>query len=213
MISGDTRFDRVAEIAAKSTNLPLIMSFCSDRTLIAGSTWPEDEALLKEWIRLQQGWKLMIVPHEITPTHLTGLRQQFPNAKFFSEVENLPSLADFSILIIDRMGWLSQLYRYATLCYVGGGLKKSGHHNILEAAVYGKAIVTGPHIEKFSESVALNKLGGSFMVKEGKDLYAITTNPEIYLNAGEKASSFVQSNLGATEKIMRWMEESGLLKK
>ena len=200
MVSGDTRFDRVAEIAANTSGFPLIESFCTNKTLIAGSTWPEDEVLLQDWFKLQNGWKLILVPHEISTTHISALQKRFPSAVLFSDV-----------LIIDTMGILSKIYRYATLCYIGGGLKKSGHHNILEAAVYGKAVVTGPHIEKFSESVTLNKNGGSFIVREGKDLLMITNDSGLIEDAGNKAGRFVTAQLGATKKIMDWIQANLLL--
>jgi 3-deoxy-D-manno-octulosonic-acid transferase len=123
------------------------------------------------------------------------------------------NLKTASVLIIDKMGILSKVYRYGTICYIGGGLKKSGHHNILEAAVYSKAVVTGPHIEKFSESVAMNESGGSFIVKEGQDLWKITNDANLIEEAGIKAGAFVSQHLGATKKIMDWIEQSNLLKK
>jgi 3-deoxy-D-manno-octulosonic-acid transferase len=111
------------------------------------------------------------------------------------------------------MGLLSRLYQYASLCYVGGGLKRSGHHNILEAAVYGKAITTGPYIHKFSESVALNLAGGSFIVTNGKELFDVSSQELKWENAGRIASGYVQSNLGATNKIINWIEQHAFLKK
>lgn len=207
--SGDTRFDRVAEIAAEPYSFPLLESFAKNKLLIAGSTWPEDEKLLRDWHQLQQDWRLVIVPHEISASHLASLRSMFPLSKLLSEI-NPNEKIDIPVLIIDTMGLLSRIYRYATLCYVGGGLKKSGHHNILEAAVFGKAVVTGPHINKFSESVAIHQAGGSFIVRNGKDLNAITQN-EAYMKAGEIALEFVRRNTGATNKMMEWLKNESIL--
>ena len=211
IISGDTRFDRVAEIAAVATDLPIIDSFCSDKILIAGSTWPEDEALLQEWYQLQMEWRLIIVPHEISKTHIESLQNRFPSALLFTELSGNENIKSSDVLIIDTMGMLSKIYRYGTLCYIGGGLTKGGHHNILEAAVYGKAAVTGPHIKKFSESVALNKSGGSFIVKDGKDLWQICNNAKSIEEAGRKAGAFVSQHLGSTKKIMDWIQANLLL--
>jgi 3-deoxy-D-manno-octulosonic-acid transferase len=212
-LTGDTRFDRVAEIAMLKKNMSLFETFAQSNTLVAGSTWPEDEALLKEWHQLQPDWKLMIVPHEISETHLLSLKKMFPNAIRLTEIpETTPSISN-PVLIVDTMGLLSSLYKYAALCYVGGGLKKSGHHNILEAAVYGKAVITGPCIHKFSESIALHKAGGSFTVINGKELWMISADETRWKKAGQVAASFVQSQLGATEKIIRWIQENRLLSK
>ncbi|MFN9710276.1 MAG: 3-deoxy-D-manno-octulosonic acid transferase [Bacteroidota bacterium] len=213
VVSGDTRFDRVYEIAQEKTSLDFAENFCTEKTLIAGSTWPEDEALLKEWHQQQPEWKLMIVPHEISVYHISHLKKLFPEAVRLSEINTSDTHTENTVMIVDKMGLLSRLYRYATLCYIGGGLKKSGHHNILEAAVYGKAVVTGPYIYKFSESIALHQIKGSFTVQNGKDLSTITSQKELYTKAGEKAGAFVNMSLGATQKIMSWIETSGLIKK
>ena len=212
MVSGDTRFDRVYQIAKENVPIDFAEKFCTGKTLIAGSTWPEDETLLKEWHQLQQEWKLVIAPHEISAAHIQHLKRLFPNAVCLSEISTTTIEFQTNVLIVDAMGILSRLYWYGSLSYVGGGLKKSGHHNILEAAVYGKAVVTGPYIHKFSESVALCQMKGSFIVHNGKDLYAITNNSELYEKAGEKARTFVQMNLGATEKIINWIDEYALAK-
>ncbi len=211
VISGDTRFDRVYEIAKENTPIDFAEKFCTAKTLIAGSTWPEDEVLLKEWHHLQPEWKLIIVPHELSLSHINALKKLFPEALCLSEIHSQTTDIHNSVLIVDKMGVLSRLYRYATLCYVGGGLKKSGHHNILEAAVYGKAVVTGPHIEKFSESVALNKIGGSFIVKDGRDLLMITNDSVLIEDSGNKAGRFVKAQLGATKKLMDWIHANLLL--
>jgi len=211
IVSGDTRFDRVVEIAGEKSNFPLIENYCSKKTLIAGSTWPEDEILLKEWHSLQPDWNLMIVPHEISSAHLEHLKKLFPHSICLSQISEQNDTIENCVLIVDKMGILSKIYQYATLCYIGGGLKKSGHHNILEAAVYGKAIITGPYIHKFSESVALNNANGSFVVNSGKELLTISSNDNKWRNAGQIASAFVKSHLGATEKIMGWIQENRLL--
>ena len=204
-ITGDTRFDRVAEIATQQFSFPILESFGKDKILIAGSTWPEDEKLLLDWFQRQQDWKLIIVPHELSASHTAALKAMFPSSISLSEHETDKPLSNTRVLIIDQMGLLSKLYRYATLCYIGGGLKKSGHHNILEAAVYGKAVVTGPFIEKFSESVSLKLAGGSFIVRNGSDLYDITTKEESYTKAGKTAANFVRTHTGATQKMMEWL--------
>jgi 3-deoxy-D-manno-octulosonic-acid transferase len=212
-ITGDTRFDRVVKIASEKITLPLIENYCTTKTLIAGSTWPEDEALLKEWHLLQPNWNLMIIPHEISSAHLEKLKVLYPGSICLSEIPEQNEKIENAILIIDKMGILSKIYKYADLCYIGGGLKKSGHHNILEAAVYGKAVITGPYIHKFSESVALHNAGGSFLVNSGKELFAISSNEDKWEKAGQIAFAFVQSHLGATEKIMSWIQEKRLLSK
>ena len=116
------------------------------------------------------------------------------------------------VLIIDNIGFLSRLYKYATICYVGGGFNKSGHHNILEAAVYGKPIITGPNFQKFKESVDLKTLGGSFTIENSSQLKQVilTMNME---EAGAVAANYVKENAGATDIIFNWLQEKRLFTK
>ncbi len=85
-ISGDTRFDRVSAIASSFQPLPLIESFTSGAPcLVAGSTWKDDEALLRKALGDSRGWKLVLAPHEINPGHLKEIRDLFPGSVFYSE--------------------------------------------------------------------------------------------------------------------------------
>ena len=120
-MTGDTRFDRVAEIATQPFSFPVLESFGSQKILIAGSTWPEDEKLLLDWFQRQQDWKLIIVPHELSASHTAVLKTMFPSSISLSEHTTDKLLSNTCVLIIDQIALLSKLYRYATLCYIGGG--------------------------------------------------------------------------------------------
>ena len=60
-------------------------------------------------------------------------------------------------MIVDTIGQLAKIYRYAKFAYVGGGMKKSGLHNTLEPAAYGIPVVIGEYFGKFQEAVLLEK--------------------------------------------------------
>jgi 3-deoxy-D-manno-octulosonic-acid transferase len=148
--AGDTRFDRVMEIASAAKEIPLakLFSGTDGKTIVAGSTWPQDEELLFPVIsaELKKDWKIIIAPHELGETHLTAIENGLQNAGIekqfitrFSKA-NEATITTFKVLLIDNIGMLSSLYRYGNIAYIGGGFGKS-IHNTLEAAVYGIPVV------------------------------------------------------------------------
>lgn len=211
-LAGDTRFDRVYEIAHSFEPLPIIEGFVRDKkTIVAGSTWPEDEAHLKKLKdELENDVLLIIAPHEVTDSHIQFLKSTFPKSILYSELNNNTQLVA-SILIIDNVGMLSKLYYYGTLCYIGGGFNKSGIHNSLEAAVYGKPVIFGPNYHKFAEAIGLIECKGAFSYKDEHEL--ITTinsllKYETQLMAySSAAKKYVEDNIGATDKIMTWIRK------
>jgi 3-deoxy-D-manno-octulosonic-acid transferase len=211
-IAGDTRFDRVHALALTWQPVEGVAAFCGeDPVLVAGSTWPEDEQLLANFLKDDTNIrKLILAPHEINAGHMTRLQQLFPGSVLFSELATISNPEQKNCLIIDNVGYLSRLYRYGTFCYVGGGFNKSGHHNILEAAVYGKPVITGPNFQKFRESIDLKKQGGSFTVERVTDLKKIMEEAD-WLKAGAAAAAYVQQNSGATACILQWIQEKRLL--
>lgn len=210
-VAGDTRFDRVRTLAHEWQPLEQVARFCGNGfILVAGSTWPADEKLLAS--HLHDHWnnqKLIIAPHEIKPERIAQLKELFPNSLLFSELPDANGAVGKNCLIIDNIGYLSRLYKYATVCYVGGGFNKSGHHNILEAAVYGKPVVTGPNFRKFKESVDLKALGGSFESRNQTELQQLLLNLDLQ-KAGAVAAAYVQDQSGATSRIINWIQEKRL---
>jgi len=220
-ISGDTRFDRVTDIAEKASAIPVIGEFVKDRRiLVAGSTWPEDEKILRDVLAATEdsGLKLIIAPHEITEKHLSDLRALFPGALFYSGLAKETDLQMNStvprVLIIDNIGLLSRLYRYAYITYIGGGFGK-GIHNTLEAAVYGKPVMFGPVYHKFQEASDLLASGAATSIQSPDDAIArltiLSTNENEYRKACDSARNYVYGKKGATEKIIRYIQEKRLL--
>lgn len=215
IVSGDTRFDRVAAIAANFSELALIKRFVQDdRILVAGSTWPDDEQLLADFYHSYTGkLKLIIAPHEINKAHIDHLFSLFPNAIAYSQLEQ--SFKEASVLIIDNVGMLSRLYQYATLTYIGGGFNKSGIHNTLEAAVWGKPVLFGPNYQKFKEARDLVDRKAGFSISNAEELKRIATEllrDEVLLKQSSTiARSYVEENRGATQKIMDYIQANRLL--
>ncbi len=218
-VTGDTRFDRVIDVAANFTPLaPQLEAFCrGHQVLVAGSTWEEDEEELMHYTRVYPHIKFVIAPHEVSEERIKDLLEEFPQAVLYSSLIAEPSVGNHhsNVLIIDNIGSLSKLYKYATITYVGGGFNQSGIHNILEAAVYGKAVVFGPVYEKFAEARDLVDAGGAFSIEnalELEDLLNSLLNDQQKLDrAGEIARNYVYEHHGATEKIMEYIYTKRLL--
>lgn len=213
-LAGDTRFDRVKTIADSFEPLPLIEQFVTGKKiLVAGSTWPEDEQMLKKALEKQQDLSLIIAPHEINETHLRFLRENFAGAVFYSELKKINSgTSPARVLIIDNIGMLSKLYYYSALAYIGGGFNKSGIHNTLEAAVYGKPVLIGPNYQKFAEARGLIKNKAAFSYTTDTELMQLTRsllkNEDQLMEYSRNAGKFVASNTGATSLILNWLKKT-----
>lgn len=216
-VGGDTRFDRVVEIAQQFKAIAPIEQFCNaEKVLVAGSTWPADETLLAQLALTYPHWKFIIAPHEIDAPHLTQLEKTFQHHCRFSNINTISTkdLKEKQVLLIDNIGMLSSLYQYATICYIGGGFG-TGIHNTLEAAVYGKPVLFGPKFQKFEEAKALIQNGGAFSITDASSLQStfstLAENTTLLTVSGSIASGFVYSNAGATAFIMDYIRQTGVL--
>ena len=216
-VSGDTRFDRVFALLSEHTTLPVIEAFAAgNRLLVAGSTWPEDEKVLSEWWKEKEATdvKLIIAPHEIHDDHIQAILSLFTGAVKYSAWQ--PGMVA-NVLIIDNIGMLTALYRYAAIAYVGGGLAKGGIHNILEPAVYSKPVIIGPEFEKYFEAVELVAAGGALVIHHGQDLRTyidrLLGNPEAYAETAAIAGNYVAAHTGATQKVLHYIQENRFLSK
>jgi 3-deoxy-D-manno-octulosonic-acid transferase len=218
-VCGDTRFDRVIEIAESFEPIPFIEKLYKNcRIIVAGSTWPDDEKMLSFLLNKinDPATRLIIAPHEINKEHLRRLKEIFPTALFYSQLTPDSELMTLkSPLIIDSVGLLSRLYYYAHITYVGGGFTKDGIHNTLEAAVYGKPVIFGPNYKKYREAIELIVAQGAISYTSAEQLQEIIINllnaEENYLQTCNAAKNYVQVNKGATEKIISYIQEKRLL--
>lgn len=207
-LAGDTRFDRVYQVTKNQDEITIIKNFKGDdKVLVAGSCWPEDMDVLAPFINESQ-LKFIVAPHEISAAFLSDLEKMLEvESVRYSQVTSDTDFDYIQVLIIDNIGMLSRLYRYGEFAYVGGAFGK-GLHNILEAACYGIPIFFGnENYEKFREANDLIMRGGAFEVSGFADLkakYEMVNIPETFLLACEVTRAYVEENLGATEKIMKY---------
>lgn len=203
--AGDTRYQRVIDIAAEQWSNRTIEKFIAGRKcLVAGSTWPADEKLLCRLLeKTNEELALIIVPHEIGERHLSSLKKKFSKAAFYTQICSNEQV-HANVLIIDTLGMLSKIYRYAWLAYIGGGFGK-GIHNCLEAAVYGIPVIFGPKYRKFIEANALIHSGGAFSVCNSESLQhrvsLFLQYPDQVSKAGNAAQKHVASNSDSASHI------------
>jgi 3-deoxy-D-manno-octulosonic-acid transferase len=217
-ISGDTRFDRVIEIAGQFKPLPVIEQFVGNSdVIVAGSTWTEDDDELDHYANTHPGIKFIVAPHEIEAERLKECLSYYKHSVLFSSLTAATGTLNTipNVLIIDNIGMLSQLYHYATVCYIGGAFGDDGVHNVLEAAVYSRPVVFGPVYDKYIEAVELIDNGGGFSVENALELEELLNQllqkEELYRQSSVLAGSYVKQKAGATQNIIQYIQENRLL--
>lgn len=219
-VAGDTRVDRVLKIAEGTKENKIVAAFRKSpiedglcNLLIAGSTWPQDESLLAEGLRLSlvDDVKVVFAPHDPSPKSVSHILTFLPYVEFGTTLlysQAKPEIAaQASNLIIDNIGLLNTLYQYGTIAYIGGGFGK-GIHNTLEPAAFGLPILFGPKYEKFEEARQFVARGGAFPVRNAEELAEILVrlqDPVFYKKASQAVRSYLEENRGATEKVMRYL--------
>lgn len=210
-ISGDTRYDRVG---ATKTPLPFMEKFVGNRKcIVAGSTWPEDEAVLFDAIeQTPNDWCWLIAPHEINEEKIKVLMPKLPQGSLRYTQTNESERQDCQVLVLDTVGMLSRCYAYGSIAYVGGGMGTSGLHNILEPASEGIPIVIGKNYQKFPEAKALIKLGGVISISAADDckkqLTELMQNDALRTEKGKENAVFVRQNQGATQKTLSLLNQT-----
>lgn len=213
-VAGDTRPDRVLRIVEADEALPIAAAFRGKhRAVVCGSTWPADEELILEAIQrtpLAGTFKLMVVPHELDPEQLLRIEARFPKPLVrWSELERTSpeniaatlGVEPGGTLLVDRMGLLARLYKYADVAYVGGGFG-DGIHSVLEAAAWGKPVLFGPKHTKFTEAKGLITAGAAHEVRDASTLAArlqmLFDDDAARANASQAARNYVIGKAGAT---------------
>lgn len=206
-IAGDTRLDRVSKILKRDNTLEIIEKFCGqDKCLVAGSTWPEDERILVNFINhSSKNLKFIIAPHTIKESHIKNLQQSIEKKNIlFSKISKIPE-EEIQVLIVDTIGILTKIYSYATIAYVGGGFA-TGLHNTLEPAVFGIPVIIGPNYKGFLEAEDLVKLGGILPIKD-EEAFKNVVNQLLQdsiasQKIGQINSQYILNNKGASVQIM-----------
>ena len=206
-VSGDTRFDRVFDIARKSAELDKLKLFCRNRdAIIAGSSWPAEEEMICRYINLcSDKIKWVIAPHEIDAEHILSIENKLEVKSIRYSAATGKNPDDYKVLIIDNIGILSSVYRYGRIAIIGGGFGR-GIHNILEPASWGLPVLFGPNHSKFREANELLSSGGAFTFSDNRQFTEILdnllNNDKALEEASKRATEYVKSNLGATVNVV-----------
>jgi len=208
---GDTRFDRVYQrsLLAKGKRLIKDEYLVNKKVLIAGSTWEQDEEVLfapfLKLTRYNPNVIMIVAPHEPDLLHLEKIENEFAGKLKTIRFSHLNNYKDESVIIVDSIGILLTLYTYADVAFVGGSFKQN-IHNVLEAAVYGNPVLYGPKIQNSQEAIKLAEIGGGIIINNKREAYRnlrkLFSDEQLRIEAGKISKLFVQSNTGATEKIL-----------
>ncbi len=210
-VSGDTRFDRVCQIAEGAEILPILKAFKGEKQLvIAGSAWQNETAFVKRYFaQSKPDWKLFIAPHEIKESEIHALCSFFGKRALRYSQANYDNLAQADVLIGDGYGYLSRAYQYGDIALIGGGFN-TGIHSTIEAAVFGMPILFGPDYKDFQEAFDMIDLGSAFVVNTYADFHQkldeLIQHPELLNKCKTISKNYVQQKRGATERILEGME-------
>lgn len=202
IVCGDTRYDRVMEIAAAAEDNDFIKTFKGDsKLIICGSTWKEDEEVLLDSIENFKDVKWVIAPHEVGEENIQRLQKLFTDSVRYSQYKG----SEARILIIDSIGLLNKLYRYANVAYIGGGFR-TGLHNVFEATAFGVPTIFGPDTSRFPDAAEMAQIGLTFRILNSSELKSkvseLLAQDQEQLRSDIK--SFMASRTGATKGILQY---------
>lgn len=211
VLAGDTRFDRVLQICNSLKKIDEIEEFAKDSfVIVAGSSWQKDEEyLIESYILLKEkhpNLKLIIAPHEIDESNISRLKNLLNRNQLSFHLYS-DGLTHYTqpILVVNAIGFLSSIYQYGKVAFIGGGFA-NGIHNILEPTVYGLPVIFGPNYKKFNEAFEVIDLKVGFVIFNSAELtnqLALFMNDESALIATSRlAKNYVLNNSGATKKIV-----------
>jgi 3-deoxy-D-manno-octulosonic-acid transferase len=216
-ITGDTRFDRVFHTSHHVKDYDWMQDWMDLPIIVAGSTWNDDHALIASiYKHIDVRW--IIVPHHVDGKSIKSCQKFFNNAILLSQLPDIPyeKRKHYTVIIVDAIGYLRNLYQYAHIAFIGGGFTKDGIHNVLEPAVFGKPVIWGPNDEKYKEAQDLKVAQGGWKVNNAveleKQIKTLLNNPNYYQQSGQNALRFIESNIGATDKTIHYIMQKGVLK-
>ncbi len=211
-VTGDPGIDSAARrVAVADPDASHLRPFrgIAGSVLVAGSTWPSDERLLREALRQiresHPGLRVLVAPHEpgegVVARLLSEFRQDGWRVSTLAEVEARGDLGDVQVVVVERVGVLADLYTVGTVAYVGGGFHSAGLHSVLEPAAAGLPVLFGPGHQHAPAAGDLLRAGGGSVVQDAESLGALLgkwlSSPTLLTEAGRCAQGYIDSHAGA----------------
>lgn len=221
-VLGDPRFDSVIErVAGVDPADPLLRFGRGAPTMVAGSTWPLDEAVLLRAFagvrRRTHEARLILVPHEPTEARLNAIESRAAAAGLPAPVRLSGAIDPTPFLLVDRVGLLAALYGAGTMAYVGGGFGRAGLHSVLEPAAWSVPVAFGPRWRRSRDAELLLRAGGAASLPRSVARRSATAleaqwNDWISDEAGRRdqgrrGRGVVESGVGAAEKSAEMLVE------
>ena len=206
-ISGDTRFDRVSNQLLTNNTLDFIEAFKDQKLCVVfGSSWKEDAELFIDFINKYPHYKYIIAQHNISKSECGFLSDHISSKTIFYSNYKKSELKTANCFVIDTIGFLTKIYAYADISYVGGGMCNSGLHNILEPAAFGSPIIIGKNYKNFPEAESLIKMKGVYVVKNKSEFESIilkfTDDKRFRDLTSDITKNYIIDNKGATQHIV-----------
>jgi 3-deoxy-D-manno-octulosonic-acid transferase len=216
-VTGDTRYDQVWERATSASPNQTLLDSLADRrpTIVAGSTWPADEAVLlpafSQLRRATPELRLIIAPHEPTAAHLEPIAAWATGTGAKIARTSSVGLAAADVVIVDTMGVLGDLYSLASVAYVGGGFHAAGLHSVLEPAAFGVPVIFGPRYQMSRDARLLLANGGGASVTDERTFVSTVArwikDPARREECGAMARRLVREGLGAADRAYALVAE------
>jgi 3-deoxy-D-manno-octulosonic-acid transferase len=186
---------------------------------IAGSTHRgEEEIILAVFRELKKEFPdliLLLAPRH--PERFSEVASLLQGMEFNSIRRTEISLSsggrgEVEVIILDTIGELFKFYGIGTVIFIGGSLVPIGGHNILEPAIYKKAVLFGPHMDNFSDiSQILSSTGAGICVGNEKELLtrarALLLDEGLRESLGKAALKVIEENQGALHKSIEVIEQ------
>ena len=195
-VTSDTRFDNVILNRINKVDVPAVNDFVKDKkTIIFGSTWKKDEDLLMSFIKKNNQLNYILAPHELN--NIESIQRKTKGLLYSKYKKS--KLITSNILIIDKIGILSNIYQYGDVAYIGGGFGK-GIHNILEPLTFGVPVIFGPNYKKYNEAREVLRKGIGYSINNLQEL--TSAFKELAVIDNKLAIDYIEENSGATKEIL-----------
>lgn len=212
-ILGDTRYDQVTYHLNRNSNF----SFpTTKKTLLLGSTWEEDEIVWLKIIKqlINDGWKLIWVPHEVADNHINKLMMQIQkqsvSAERYSKFQQTWDWNRFDVLLVDQVGLLAKLYPLSQLAFVGGSFKKQVH-SVMEPLAAGCPVLVGPYHHNNREALEFKQKGFVFEISNSNHAYQLCQKIQLQSESLKvEILNQIRVKTGATQKLLNELKSIGV---